>query len=82
MLQWIEEFQAFVEEDPAVLGSVGLPQIVNELGTAYGTQPVGSDPTSEIGSAEVRTRREIAELLFLAELEDDDALRDLSLIHI
>ena len=79
MLQWIEEFQAFVEEDPAVLGSVGLPQIVNELGTAYGTQPVGSDPTSEIGSAEVRTRREIAELLFLAELEDDDALRDVYL---
>ena len=79
MLQWIEEFQAFVEEDLAVLGSVGLPQIVNELGTAYGTQPVGSDPTSEIGSAEVRTRREIAELLFLAELEDDDALRDVYL---
>ena len=79
MLQWIEEFQAFVEEDPAVLGSVGLPQIVNELGTAYGTQPVGSDPTSEIGSAEVRTRREIAELLFLSELEDDDALRDVYL---
>ena len=79
MLQWIEELQAFVEEDPAVLGSVGLPQIVNELGTAYGTQPVGSDPTSEIGSAEVRTRREIAELLFLAELEDDDALRDVYL---
>jgi len=79
MLQWIEEFQAFVEEDPAVLGSVGLPQIVNELGTAYGTQPVGSDPTSEIGSAEVRTRREIAELLFLAELADDDALRDVYL---
>ena len=79
MLQWIEEFQAFVEEDPAVLGSVGLPQIVNELGTAYGTQPVGSDPTSEIGSAEVRTRREIAELLFLAELEDDDAVRDVYL---
>ena len=79
MLQWIEEFQAFVEEDPAVLGAVGLPQIVNELGTAYGTQPVGSDPTSEIGSAEVRTRREIAELLFLAELEDDDALRDVYL---
>ena len=79
MLQWIEEFQAFVEEDPAVLGSVALPQIVNELGTAYGTQPVGSDPTSEIGSAEVRTRREIAELLFLAELEDDDALRDVYL---
>ena len=79
MLQWIEEFQAFVEEDPAVLGSVGLPLIVNELGTAYGTQPVGSDPTSEIGSAEVRTRREIAELLFLAELEDDDALRDVYL---
>ena len=79
MLQWIEEFQAFVEEDPAVLGSVGLPQIVNELGTAYGTQPVGSDPPSEIGSAEVSTRREIAELLFLAELEDDDALRDVYL---
>ena len=79
MLQWIEEFQAFVEEDPAVLGSVGLPQIVNELGTAYGTQPAGSDPTSEIGSAEVRTKQEIAELLFLAELEDDDALRDVYL---
>ena len=79
MLQWIEEFQAFVEEDPAVLGSVGLPQIVNELGTAYGTQPVGSDPTSEIGSAEIRTRQEIAELLFLAEFEDDDALRDVYL---
>ena len=79
MLQWIEEFQAFVEEDPTVLGSVGLPQIVNELGTAYGTQPAGSDPTSEIGSAEVRTKQEIAELLFLAELEDDDALRDVYL---
>ena len=79
MLQWIEEFQAFIEEDPAVLGSVGLPQIVNELGTAYGTQPVESDPISEIDSAEVRTRQEIAELLFLAELEDDDALRDVYL---
>ena len=79
MLQWIKEFQAFVEEDPAVLGSVGLPQIVDDLGTAYGTQPVESDPTSEIGSAEVRTRQEIAELLFLAELEDDDALRDVYL---
>ena len=79
MLLWIEEFQAFVEEDPAVLGSVGLPQIVNELGTAYGTQPVGSDADRDIGRAEVRTSQEIAELLFLAELEDDDALRDVYL---
>ena len=79
MLQWIEEFQAFVEEDPAVLGSVGLPQIVNELGTAYGAQPVGSNPARESGLSDGRTGQEITELLFLAELEDDDALRDVYL---
>ena len=79
MLQWIEEFQAFVEEDPAVLGSGGLPQIVNELGTAYGAQPVGSNPARESGLSDGRTGQEITELLFLAELEDDDALRDVYL---
>lgn len=79
MLQWIEEFQAFVEEDSAVLGSIGLPEIVNELGTAYGAQPVGSDAARGIDRSERRTREEITELLFLAELEDDDALRDVYL---
>ena len=79
MLRWIQEFQDFVEEDPAVLGSVGLPQIVNELGRAYGTQPLGTDATIKTSLLEGRTKQEINELLFLAEFEDDDALRDVYL---
>ncbi len=40
---------------------------------------MGSNPARESGLSDGRTGQEITELLFLAELEDDDALRDVYL---
>ena len=79
MLKWIEEFQVFVEQDPAVLGSIGLPQVMSELGEAYGTQSGWADPVEEINRTEVRTEQDIDDLLSLAELEDDHVLWDVYL---
>ena len=76
MLQWIQEFQDFVEEEPAVLGSVGLPQIVDELSAAYAVQSLGITGTEEIGPLGAGTAEEINELLLGM---DDEALNDVYL---
>ncbi len=81
MLRWIRELQAFGEADPVVLGSVGLPQFVDELGAAYGSVPEAGVAGSgeERTSATVRSTEEVAELLFLSELQELDALEDVYL---
>ncbi len=79
MLQWIEDFQVFVEQEPAVLGSIGLPQIMSGLGETYDTQSGWSDPVEEINRTQVRTEQNINDLISLVEFEDDHVLRDVYL---
>ena len=78
MLQWTEDLQSFAQSDPVVLGAMTLPEFVRELGVVAGLNP-GS---SEIGPFDPRagphqwTVENVRELLFLAELQGEDALED------
>ena len=76
MLQWTEDLQSFAQSDPVVLGAMTLPEFVRELGVVAGLDP-GSP---EIGPFDARagphqwTVENVRELLFLAELQEEDAL--------
>ena len=74
MVEWMQTLQSDVARDPVVIGSIGLPDVVDELATVYGAPEPASGPTS---SPDRRSTNEIAELLFLAELQDDVVLGDL-----
>ena len=81
VLQWTEDLQSFADSDPIVIGSLGLPQFVRELGVAYGSAPE-ADVANPVGAlpfaAQWRTE-EVAELLFLSELQGQDALEEVYL---
>ena len=78
MLQWTEDLQSFAQSDPVVLGAMTLPEFVRELGVVAGLDP-GSP---EIGPFDARagphrwTVENVRELLFLAELQGEDALEE------
>ena len=78
MLQWTEDLQSFAQSDPVVLGAMTLPEFVRELGVVAGLDP-GSP---EIGPFDPRagphqwTVENVRELLFLAELQGEDALEE------
>lgn len=69
LLHWIEELQAFADAEGVVIGSVALPQFVDELGAAYGSTASGSSRNTE----------EVSELLFLSDLQGETALADVYL---
>ena len=78
MLRWTEELESFVSSDPIVIGSTALPAFVRELGSLFG-HDVPAPPTDHTGSGLTPldlTTEEVRELLFLAELEGEDALEE------
>ena len=80
MLYWTEELATFALADPLVLGVMSLPEFVREFGAAAGLDTgdveVGPfDPRSPTSWTTASTR----ELLFLAELQGDDAIEDVHL---
>ena len=78
MLRWMDELQSFASSDPIVVGSTALPEFVRELGSFFGNDLPGP-PTHHpaIGLTPLDlTTEEVRELLFLAELEGEDALEE------
>jgi len=78
MLRWTEELQSFVSSDPIVIGSTGLPAFVRELESLFGQNdpaPPDEYPGRDLTPLDL-TIEEVRELLFLAELEGEDALEE------
>lgn len=78
MLRWMDELQSFASSDPIVIGSTALPAFVRELGSFFGTD-IPSPPAHHAGLGLTPlelTTEEVRELLFLAELEGEDALEE------
>ncbi|GMR12183.1 MAG: MMPL family transporter [Gemmatimonadota bacterium] len=78
MLRWIEDLQTFARSDPIVIGSMALPDFVRELGAAFGSdgQARASGNAGARATRLAWTTEEVRELLFLAELEGEDALEE------
>jgi hypothetical protein len=64
-LEWMRGFQEFAQQEPLVISTVGLPDFLEQIRTAFGDD-------AETRSGLPRTTEEASQLLFLAQLEDAD----------
>lgn len=69
-LAWMEDVQRFAEGDPVVVKTLGLPDYLRHLRRAV------ADPGERQSAALPTTTEEAAQLLFLAELEGSELVRD------
>jgi predicted RND superfamily exporter protein len=68
-LAWMREFQEHVSADPLVIGTLGLPDYIEQLRTAMADEGEIARPLPE-------SREEASQLLFMAELQDAGFAQD------
>ncbi len=64
-LEWMRGFQRFAQQESLVFSTVGLPDFLEQIRTAFGDD-------AETHGGLPRTTEEASQLLFLAQLEDAD----------
>jgi predicted RND superfamily exporter protein len=72
VLRWMREFQEFAQREPLVMSTVGLPDFLEQIRTAFGEDGETRGEDSEARGGLPRTTEEASQLLFLAQLEDAD----------